>query len=70
DRVAAGVTETPREPSDLADRVADRIGADSTPDPDVDPETGEVIEGTATEEADALAEADAFLKSVAEQGRP
>jgi len=45
DRVAAGVAETPREPSDLADRVADRIGADSTPDPDVDPETGEVVDG-------------------------
>jgi len=69
DRVAAGVTETPREPSDLADRVAESIGADSAPDPDVDPETGEVIEGAATEEDDALAEADAFLKGVGEQGR-
>ncbi len=68
DRVAAGVAEMPREPVDLADRVAERIGAD--PDADVDQVTGEVIEGTATEEADALAEADAFLKSVAEQGRP
>ena len=33
------------------------------------PETGEVIEGAATEEDDALAEADAFLKGVGEQGR-
>ena len=32
--------------SALADRVAERIGADSMPDPDVDPETGEVVDGS------------------------
>ena len=55
--------------TETCDRVAESIGADSAPDPDVDPETGEVIEGAATEEDDALAEADAFLKGVGEQGR-